>query len=215
MSPLTTHELLGPRFINPSWFARVRGGQHDALVAPSGVEVNLQGETLSLRLPVSGLHPGQAVRVWLNGAGFFVCASLDEIERVADESARAARAGQAALAQSLDAVRADAEAFNSRLRLPCQWDVGIKDVLSGLSAKSWGDGRGQATVQHILVLEDLFAGRLRRRAGDFLCTAASGSNGKRWSAQVGHRAVDGAGQLYRPKVTCKACLAAAARWTQD
>jgi hypothetical protein len=215
MSELRVHELVGPRFINPAWFARVRHGQNAGVVEASAIEVNLQGETLSLRAPDGGLQAGQAVKVWLNASGFFVCAADEEIERVAIEAARAERAKQAALALALDASRADADAFHARLKLPCRWDVGIKDLLSGLSAASWGDGRGQATVQHVLLLEDLCAGRLKRRAGDFLCTSAAGSNGKRWSGQVEHRAVDGGGQRYKPQVTCKACLAAAARWIQE
>lgn len=93
-----------------------------------------------------------------------------------------------------------------------RWDVGIKDVLSGLSQTSFGDGRNRATVEHIYLLEPLQAGRLARKAGDFLCTAASGSNGKRWSSKVIERSHDGDGLPYQPKVSCRACLAAAERW---
>jgi hypothetical protein len=95
------------------------------------------------------------------------------------------------------------------------WDVGIKDVLSGLSETSWGDGRSAATVEHVYLLEPLTAGRLVRQAGDFLCTAAAGTNGKRWSSKVIERAHDGDGQPYRPRPTCKACLALAKRWMKD
>ena len=95
--------------------------------------------------------------------------------------------------------------------LPVRWQVGQKDVLRGLSARSWGDGRSKATVNHIHLLEPLEKGRLVRTAGDFLCTAAQGSNGRRWSS-VEATALDGDGGNYQPKVTCSKCLSLARHW---
>ncbi len=92
-----------------------------------------------------------------------------------------------------------------------RWQVGQKDVLRGLSARSWGDGRSKATVNHIHLLEPLEKGRLVRTAGDFLFTAAQGSNGRRWSS-VEATALDGDGGNYQPKVTCSKCLSLARHW---
>ena len=94
---------------------------------------------------------------------------------------------------------------------PVRWQVGQKDVLRGLSARSWGDGRSKATVNHIHLLEPLEKGRLVRTAGDFLFTAAQGSNGRRWFS-VEATALDGDGGNYQPKVTCSKCLSLARHW---
>lgn len=206
---MLTHQLEGPPFLDPFWFNRMRQGQHAAVVSPGGV-VSVEG--VPLRLRGDAPAPGEAVHVWITSSGYFVCATLDEIER----DAQVQRDAQAKEAQRrrerLNALRADAEAFNAKIALPVRWDVGIKDVLSGLSERSWGDGRSKATVEHIYLLEPLLDGRLSRLAGDFLCTAAAGTNGKRWSTKVVERCHDGEGTPYQPKVTCKACLALAQRW---
>lgn len=206
---MKTYHVAGPDLLDPFWFNRVRHGQHAAVIAEGGT-VTLEG--VALRLRDEAPAPGTAVQVWLNGSGFFVCASLDEIERDAQARRDAEAAEAERRRQKLSAMRADAEAFNARIALPVKWDTGIKDVLSGLSETSWGDGRSKATVEHIYLLEPLEAGRLTRKEGDFLCTSASGANGKRWSSKIVERCHDGEGMPYQPKVTCKACLALAARW---
>lgn len=103
---------------------------------------------------------------------------------------------------------ADAAAdFYRRYELPFKYDVGEKEVLSGLSERSWGDGRRKNTVIHLLVEEDWTQGRMKRKAGDFLCTSLSGSNGNGWSGQnLRLRAHNGENQEYTPAVTCKQCL---------
>lgn len=168
---MKTYHVSGPDLLEPFWFNKVRIGQHAAEIRERGTLV-LEG--VELRLRDEAPAPGTAVKVWLNTSGFFVCAILEEIAR--DEAAR--QAEQAAKDQrrreTLNAQRSRAEAFNARLALPVKWDVGIKDVLSGLSENSWGDGRSKATVEHILLLEPLSAGKLNRKEGDFLCTSASG-----------------------------------------
>lgn len=209
---MLTHQLEGPPFLDPFWFNRMRQGQHPAVVSPGGV-VSVDG--VPLRLRGGAPAPGEAVRVWISSAGYFVCATLDEIEREAQVQ-RDVQASEAdRRRQHLNAERADAEAVNARIALPVRWDVGIKDVLSGLSERSWGDGRGKATVEHIYLLEPLLYGRLSRLEGDFLCTTASGTNGRRWSTKVVERCHDGDGTPYQPKVTCKACLALAQRWMKE
>jgi len=206
---MKTYPVSGPGLLEPVWFNKVRHGQHAAVVAEDG-SVTLEG--VALRLRDEAPAPGTAVQVWLNGSGFFVCATLDEIEREARARRDAEAAGAERQRQLRNAMRADAEAFNARIALPVKWDVGIKDVLSGLRENSWGDGRSKATVEHIYLLEPLDAGRLTRKEGDFLCTPASGTNGKRWSSKIVERCHDGEGTAYQPRVTCKACLALATRW---
>ena len=204
------YPVTGPCMVDPMWFSRVRHGRHQAEVAADG-SVTVDGVVLRLRGDAPAA--GTAVQVWLSGSGFFVCAARDEIEREAQSFRDAEAVKVEQRRQQFNALRAEAEAFNSRIVLPVLWDVGIKDVLSGLSATSWGDGRSKATVEHVYLLEELQAGRLKRRAGDFLCTAASGKNGKRWSTIV-VSGRDGDGHRFQPKVTCKACLAQAQRLMQ-
>jgi hypothetical protein len=206
-----TYPVAGPDLLEPFWFNRVRHGQHAAVVGPDRT-ITLEGVPLSLRAEAP--EPGTPVQVWLNGSGFFVCATLAEIEREAQARRDAEAAEAARQRQRLNELRAEAEAFNGRIALPVQWDVGIKDVLSGLTESSWGDGRNKATVEHIYLLEPLQAGRLTRAKGDFLCTSGSGTNGRRYSSVI-ERGHDGEGNTYRPKVTCRACLALAARWMKE
>lgn len=209
---MKTYHVAGPDLLEPFWFNKVRHGQHAAVVAEDGT-VTLEG--VALRVRDEAPAPGTAVQVWLNGSGFFVCATLEEIKREAQARRNAEAAEAERRRQKLNALRADAEAFNARIALPVKWDVGIKDVLSGLSENSWGDGRSKATVEHIYLLEPLEAGRLTRKEGDFLCTSSSGTNGKRWSSKIVERCHDGEGTPYQPKVTCKACLALAQRWMKE
>lgn len=197
-----------PNPIDPFWLRRMRSGQHSATIAAAGA-VTVEGVTLQLR--DTGLAMGTAVRVWLDASGHFVCATVADIEREAEDRRAKAAADDAQRRARADASRDEALAANAEIALPVRWDVGVKDVLSGLSANSWGDGRSKATVEHIYLLEAFEEGRIKRREGDFLCTTASGSNGKRWSATV-ERWRDGAGLLYAPKVTCRACLRLVARW---
>ncbi|SDY85904.1 hypothetical protein SAMN05444416_10993 [Thermoactinomyces sp. DSM 45892] len=112
-------------------------------------------------------------------------------------------------------VRTEAEEFNASLKIPVLWTSGIKDVLSGLSANSWGDGRKSSTVEHILLLEDINEGRFKRLKGDFLCTTSKGSNGRNWSGSKEETRTDDDGITYVPKITCRACLKVAARWQMN
>ncbi len=204
---MTIHSIIMQSdFIHPLWFNRYKGGIHPATVE-NGL-INLDGEIFKFKTAPTPLLDGTEVFVWLNGSGFFVC------ETVADQEARKAR-HQEEQAKQLEAERqtrnqwrAKAEAVNATIKLPVLWSVAIKDVLSGLSETSWGDGRNKATVNHIYLKQDLSLGRLKRSAGDFLCSTSSLKNGKRYAGQPeDSTARDGDGNAYQPEVTCKACLA--------
>ena len=105
----------------------------------------------------------------------------------------------------------EANEFNSKILLPFKWDAARWDVLSGLSANSWGDGYKKNTVHHILVLEGFKNGRLIRKAGDHLCSG--GNTGKGWSGTNNEpaRAYVDRDVTYMPKITCKSCLRVAER----
>lgn len=80
--------------------------------------------------------------------------------------------------------------------LPFKWKAQIKEVLSGLSENSNGDGWKKNTVIHVQLLEDFKRGRLTRNKGDYLCSPKKVPN---W----------GDGGNYT-EVTCKSCLKRAA-----
>lgn len=174
--------------------------------------VELGGQVLTLKH--CQLAAGAEVLVWMGWDGFFLYDTAQEIaarkaEQLAQEERKALE-----LKNSLNAQRQRDETFNARIKLPVAWEVGQKDALSGLSERSFGGGRSKSTVEHILLLEELVDGRFKRAKGDFLCTSASGSNGRRW-ASTAVWATDGNGAAYAPAVNCKACLKAAKRWTAE
>ena len=89
--------------------------------------------------------------------------------------------------------------------LPFEFHVGIKEVLSGLSESSWGNGEKSNSRIHVIVDEDISVGRLKRKKGEFLC-----SQQKRyanWSGQNDEQLYHYFGATkYVPEITCKACL---------
>jgi len=109
----------------------------------------------------------------------------------------------------LNKRRDETKQFNESLNIPFSWRTGYKDVLSGLSGISWGDGTNQATVGHIEFLEEHTEGRLKRIMSDFLCTAKIG---KQWSGSSHLESLDGDGNSYNARVTCRSCIKSAKRW---
>jgi hypothetical protein len=109
----------------------------------------------------------------------------------------------------LNQRKEEAEQFYKKYEIPFQHDTGIKDVLSGLSENSNGDGHNRRTVIHLVVKSsigieaEVRIGKLRRESGEFLCTR---NVGKQWSGQKTERRLDANGEEYMPKVTCKECL---------
>ena len=194
-------------FIDPRWMRAVQSGKHLAVVDSSGKNITLEGETLALD---GQLAPGTHVLVWLD-RNFYCCTKTDfdhhqaAIKAAAEEKSEKRR-------QLENKIREESETFNDAIRVPGKWTVGQKDVLSGLSENSWGDGRNARTVNHILLQEDLSEGRLKRAEGDFLCSSRAGLNGKQWSGAAQIDCLDGDGEKYLPKVTCKQCLKLAKRW---
>lgn len=108
--------------------------------------------------------------------------------------------------------RLEAEAFNSEFKFPFKWEVGIKAVLTGLTERSMGNGVYANTVYHVLVQSPFRLGRLKRDAGEFLCTPHGGSNGVFSDLVAPEYFQDADGVKYKPKITCKACLKIAERW---
>lgn len=205
---MKNYALIFRGFIDPRWFNSL-AEHRNAVVDNTGKVVPVNGENLELK---ESLPPGTKVRVFC-GHNFY-CNTLDDID-VWEKEVEAKRIqDELALKQRLNESREAAVFFNTQIQLPAKWVAGQKDVLSGLSESSWGDGRRANTVNHILLQEDLQEGRLKRNAGDFLCSSSQRKNGKRWSGDADILEYDGDGQAYMPKITCKACLKIAQRWME-
>lgn len=199
-------------FINPMWLRQVMGREFKLVVNQDAL-IELEGVLLAPSDPAELLQPGEDVVV---GVGQWIT-----VETAKDHALRHSLEQQRTIARQreekarLDAKRAEAEAFNAKLQLPVDWRVGIKDVLSGLSEHSMGDGRNRRTVIHIQLEEPLVSGRIRREKGDFLCTPALSDNGKQWSGNPTVSSSDGSGNPYAPEVSCKGCLRLAARFAEQ
>jgi hypothetical protein len=208
---------LGSQFADPRWL----NAAHRARVPVEGNTVLLQG----VRLAVNGRRPnprnlleaaqrqtllpaalpdGVLVEVWCDQNGYYVCALADEYDQ--HEADKAARVEAERLAREAlrERRRLEALAFNQALPVPVAWAPGHKDVLSGLSEHSNGDGLNARSVVHVMLRAPITDGRFKRAAGDFLCTSAAGTNGKQWSSQAEAPA--------SAQVTCKACLKLTQRW---
>jgi hypothetical protein len=192
------------RFINPRWLRQITGKTVVTEVDQQG-QIIVEGEVLSIADPAArgSLPPGTKVVVWL-GAHFTACkydAYRARHELAMDQAKLAYLANRRRNRQR----RRDNRAFNLALNIPVNWTPGIKEVLSGLSPHSNGDGCMKNTVVHILLKDPLHVGRLKRGPGDFLCANSRSRVGANWSGapeKPGHR------------VTCKTCLKLAKRFTQ-
>lgn len=206
-------KLITTGLVNP-FTLRDMASAKEAVV---GEDSLIRIDELVLRFDVFGeaLPPGTSVKVWLSSSGFIYCDSEESLTALAELRRQDELEHAASRRLMLNEVRSGDERFNASLALPFRWSAGIKDVLSGLSEKSMGDGRGKRTVQHIRVLEDLDSGRITRKSGDMLCTTEAGSNGKQWSSNPEAIAYDGDGRAYQPRITCKQCLRIASRWNKS
>lgn len=203
---MKVYRLSVPGIISPFWLTSVRYDRHRVQVGDAG-DVELMGQRLTFSS--EALPAGAALVVWMGHDGFLRAASAAEYD--ADQQSRAAaEAAEAARVQADEQRQRDeARAFNASLSIPVAWATGIKDVLSGLSESSMGNGFKRNTVVHVVLLDDLKAGRLVRQAGDFLCTSNSSANGKRWSGDP--RLDQLPGQESAHAVTCSQCLRLAKR----
>lgn len=201
--------------IDPTWLQRYKHGQHPCVIKLANGLPYIELGKETLRVKDCPLPAGTKVVAYLSASGFFYCESESDIQ-AREEQERQAQLQKQRLRSEQDLKeRLQAQQFNARIQLPVQWCAGHKSVLSGLSERSLGNGRNKASVEHILLKEDLNAGRLQRKAGSFLCTTASGSNGQRYGTPESSLIYDEHGPAYPPKITCTSCLKAAARWIKE
>lgn len=193
------YRLKGPGMIDPRWINSIPYGRKYK-TSFSSEKINFEGEYLVPKNPIP-LPEGEEIYVWITDH-FYCCSVAEYDQRELDRKAKAEREQMEQEERRLKIKKADHE-FNKSLNIPFKWITGIKPVLSGLSAKSWGDGANRRTVTHILVKEDIKFGRLVRSKNDFLCTKDAGKFSD--LREEGGENIDGEECL--PKVTCKQCLA--------
>lgn len=186
--------------LDPFMIQKFRRARQAGRVANGRIEVG-SSHFRFLDLP---LPEGACVQVWLNDGLGFCAATEEELTAEQDRLCQQEQQRQSAQESAIEAQNRAALNFRAQYRMPFRWSVGIKDRLGGLSSRSWGDGRSAATVEHLRVLEPFTAPRLTRQAGDFLCTARKGTNGRQWVEPM-------PGDLLAV-VTCPRCLALMARW---
>lgn len=203
------YQVDGPAFVDPHWFAAVRVGRH-ASVARAGGGLDLLGVPLHGR----GAAPahGTEVLVWLDAAGYFVYATVAELDQADQHRGEQWAEEERQRRARLDAMRHAAEGFNGRFHLPVNWDVAIAGSSPRPKQHAWTEDPSEAPVAHIYLLQDLREDCMVRERGELLCGAGSAFNGERPSGAVVLRAHDGQGVPYRPKLNCKACIATARRW---
>lgn len=165
--------------------------------------IDLFGTKLIFADQSHSLPPGTHIQIRLDR--YFVCSAVSDIESDRQKSEIALQDKVQNEKDRLNSLRNEAATFNASLSIPGKWVPGIKQVKSGLHGESWGDGRYRLTVEHVYLLEDLHVGRLKRKQGDYLCSASKSKWNTGWSDPIAQH-VDGEGNTYEPRVTCKECL---------
>ena len=150
------------------------------------------------------LDDGTEVVFWLGNWGYcYKKSDLDEYKAIRERQLKQEEFERKKLSNKR---RKQANAFYEAYDVPFKFHINIKDVLSGLTENSMGNGTKKNTVYHVILDEDFTQGRLKRSSGEFLCSqpkiASNWGNGR--GDQTWH--TDSDGTEYVPQVNCKACL---------
>jgi hypothetical protein len=205
MSEPTRYEVHHHPMLPPHYFYR-HWKQNRGVVEAPGVALV---ERDRLRFVDACPPVGTEIMLEISRQGMFVYTVADiEAKDKADQEERERLQREADLQrrEKADRDRAEAEAFNAALALPFKWSSAYKIHHSGLRTGGSCTGDFAKTVTHIRCDEPIAVGRLKREAEALLCGAGEGQH---WVADDQMR--DGSDELFDRKVTCKACLAAAAK----
>jgi len=196
----------GEEFISPFLMARLRGGAVPGTAAMRGgrLEVDvggglpqrLRGEVATGQT-ISGAFAWQDRDVVFLAAAELAERNDAELRTRQNVEDRQKREHQERVGRETRHA-ADAERWNAALGIPVDWHINHRIVLSELSRHSNGDGANAATVWHVILEQPFVHARLRRNAGDLLCSKDVGSIGLSAGG-------DRQGDRSR-RVTCRACL---------
>lgn len=186
------------RFLDPRLFG---AGNQGGCVGDDGM-VRVRESRFAFISPEDALPPGTNVTLRITREGFF--GITDEDQQQFDDWCRAEYdRSNAEYAERVRRYREESASFNAALAIPYKWRPAHRIVLSGLLEHSNGDGRRRNTVIHVMFDEDVKIGRLKRKAGQFLCSTHTDAFG----SEPDYRASEG------HPVTCKQCLAMAQRFS--
>lgn len=187
-------KIIANSFIRPDFF---RSLPTEGVVQGGKITIGLQ-----VLIPEGEPYPdGTPVQIWCDR--FFFCESLASLEKKkAERIAKYQERLEAKTAKEIDRIKAS-KSFNASLNIPVEWTPEYKHVLSGLLESSNGDGLRRNSQTHVYLREPL-SGRLAREANSFLCQSSRGAHF--------NDLIQGDNQS---KVTCKACLKIAKRWSQN
>jgi hypothetical protein len=209
------YKLKYPEFASPRFF---QNGLHSIFTAAVDADhtVTLFGQKLHFDASTPAPAPGTELEIctgrWYLSAERPATRKAREAEEKVLREKSETQFREAQIARQC-VMREKATRVNASLNIPVRWTSGQKSVLSGLSESSMGDGRNSRSVNHVLLLEPLTAGRVKRDRLDLLCTARSGTNGRGYSSLETFN-VDAEGR-YVSEVTCKRCLELASRWKES
>lgn len=190
------------RFIDPLWFRGIQGKDNLAQVTAPGV-ITLNGKRLLFSAQDIALNIGTQVIVQVRRNLAFI--SVRGKQLLDEQAAQGHEVEISARNARLNQLREEAQIANAAIALPVRWEPAIKPVISGLSEASAGNGANRSTVTHIRLIDPLARGRLYRNAGDMLCST-NGHNGSFADLEAGDMRIDGEGNTYPAKITCKKCL---------
>lgn len=133
------------------------------------------------------------------------CRTVEDHERFLEKQENLKNQMYQAKLQKQKDIRHNNLKFNQSLNIPVKWSPDIKHVLSGMSRKSDGSGTFKNSVVHVVLLEPLESGRLKRGKWDYLCSQPTSK---------GYTVADfwHGRDLDEYKVNCKSCLKIAERW---
>ena len=202
-----------PSIPSPIWFSWSYDHSHMRTTVDEDGRVVMYRDSLVLK---SGTIPPAGTDLYLTRIdGFIIAETLESRAKRLEETRQVefalAQKRKDAERQNLRELQERAERENAKLHIPVRWTSGVKRVLSGLSRNSSGTGENARTVNHVLLLESLSEGKFERTAGTFLCTSASGSNGRDWTDYRSSSDYGPEGR-YVSRITCKQCIKLAARW---
>lgn len=193
------------RLTTDAFYNKVRhlGNPHkiEAIVKGGGLEI--EGHRFKF---IDEGHPvdGETVLFWMSNWGYaYVKSEYDAYQKERIESL--IREKEADRLKALERKQ-KADDFYKSLNFPVAYHVGVKEVLSGLSASSWGDGQKRNSAIHLILDEDFESGRLKRQKREFLCSQQK--QVANWSGQNDSQlyAHHGRDLKWVPEITCKQCL---------
>ena len=195
---------LSVRFVNPRFYGDMSRGITTVTTNEDTITVGDQK-----LFPSEKLRVGEKVKlgVWQRNFYLWYQTEIDEYnkhkERIRLKNEKLARIEKEKQIKLKSKLSQD---FWDQFNIPFEYEIQVKEVLSGLKEGSNGCGTNKRTKFHICFKEDYKQGRLTREAGDFLCSNSKSKWGANWSGSIGFYNWDKDSDGVKRLITCKSCL---------